>query len=69
MTLEVRKIFKIKKCVVKGGRKLLEATSFHKRNIFLRGQAEDSFMLNNDRACMRGCEMQYTRRLAIDTCA
>ena len=24
-------------------------------------------MLNNDRACMRGCEMQYTRRLAIDT--
>ena len=32
-------------------------SSFQKRNIFLRDQIEDSLMLNNDRACVRGCEM------------
>ena len=44
MTLEVRKVFKIKKRVVrKWGEEIIGSnyfSSFHKRNIFQRGQAE-----------------------------
>ena len=68
MTLEVRKVFKIKKLVVRRrGEAAVESnyfSSFHKRNIFLRGWAEDNLVLSNDRTYMRGCEMIP---LAIDT--
>jgi len=61
MTLEVRKVFKIKKRIVRrrgeGAVGSNYFSSFHKRNIFLRGQAEDNLMLSNDRTCVRGCEM------------
>jgi len=65
MTLEVRKVFKIKKRVVRKRGKLLEATIFlaSTRGIFS-SAARPNLMLNNDRACVRDCEMIP---FAIDT--